>query len=45
MNAAGLLNANPSPSDEEIEMAMHGNICRCGTYTRIKKAIKTAANS
>ncbi len=45
MNAAALLNNNPSPSDEEIEGAMNGNICRCGTYTRIKKAIKTAANS
>jgi len=43
MNAAALLKNNPSPSDEEIEGAMHGNICRCGTYTRIKKAIKTAA--
>lgn len=45
MNAAGLLKANPHPTDEEIESAMHGNICRCGTYTRIKAAIKTAANS
>jgi len=45
MNAAGLLKANPHPTDEEIENAMHGNICRCGTYTRIKAAIKTAANS
>ncbi len=45
MTAAALLNENPNPSDEEIEMAMHGNICRCGTYTRIKTAIKTAANS
>ena len=45
MNAAGLLNSNPNPSDQEIEMAMNGNICRCGTYTRIKKAIKTAAQS
>ncbi len=43
MNAAALLKANPDPSDEEIEAAMHGNICRCGTYTRIKAAIKTAA--
>ena len=45
MNAAGLLNANPHPGDEEIETAMNGNLCRCGTYLRIKAAIKTAANS
>ncbi|WP_372775203.1 (2Fe-2S)-binding protein [Mangrovibacterium sp.] len=45
MNAAGLLLSNPHPSDAEIEAAMNGNICRCGTYTRIKAAIKTAANS
>lgn len=45
MNAAGLLKANPHPTDEEIENAMNGNICRCGTYTRIKAAIKTAANA
>lgn len=45
MNAAALLKNNPKPSDEEIEAAMNGNICRCGTYTRIKAAIKTAANS
>jgi len=44
MNAAALLKANPHPGDEEIEAAMDGNICRCGTYTRIKAAIKTAAN-
>lgn len=43
MNAAGLLNRNPNPSDAEIDQAMNGNICRCGTYTRIKKAIKKAA--
>ena len=43
MNAAALLDSNPNPSDEEISRAMNGNICRCGTYTRIKKAIKTAA--
>ncbi len=43
MNAAALLKANPHPSDEEIEGAMEGNLCRCGTYTRIKKAIKLAA--
>uniref|UniRef100_UPI00384D6C6D (2Fe-2S)-binding protein n=1 Tax=Aquipluma nitroreducens TaxID=2010828 RepID=UPI00384D6C6D len=45
MNAAALLKVNPHPTDEEIESAMNGNICRCGTYTRIKAAIKTAANS
>lgn len=45
MNAAALLKANPHPTDVEIESAMNGNICRCGTYTRIKAAIKTAANS
>lgn len=45
MSAAALLNENPNPSDEQIVSAMNGNICRCGTYTRIKAAIKTAANS
>jgi isoquinoline 1-oxidoreductase alpha subunit len=45
MTAAALLNKNPHPTDLEIEEAMNGNICRCGTYTRIKKAIKTAAQS
>ncbi len=45
MNAAALLKANPNPSDEQIEAAMNGNICRCATYTRIKRAIKSAANS
>ena len=46
MNAVALLNQNPNPSDEEIEAAMTGNICRCGTYIRIKQAIKkVAANS
>jgi len=42
MNAAALLKANSNPSDEEIDAAMNGNICRCGTYVRIKAAIKTA---
>lgn len=42
MNAAALLKANPHPTDAEIEAAMNGNICRCGTYVRIKAAIKTA---
>ncbi len=45
MTAAAFLKNNPNPSDEEIESAMQGNLCRCGTYTRIKKAIKLAANS
>ena len=45
MSAAALLNRNPNPSDEEIESAMNGNICRCGTYVRIKRAIKTAAEN
>lgn len=43
MNAASLLSANAKPSDDEIDSAMQGNICRCGTYQRIKKAIKSAA--
>lgn len=45
MSASALLKRNPSPSDEEIESAMNGNICRCGTYTRIRKAVKTAAST
>jgi isoquinoline 1-oxidoreductase alpha subunit len=45
MNAVSLLKSNPNPTDEEIETAMQGNICRCGTYLRIRKAIKTAAQS
>ena len=45
MTASALLKKNPNPTDTEIENAMHGNICRCGTYTRIKKAVKLAANS
>lgn len=43
MSASALLKDNPNPSDADIDDAMHGNICRCGTYTRIKAAIKTAA--
>ena len=43
MSAAALLENNPTPSDEEIDSAMDGNICRCGTYVRIKEVIKTAA--
>ena len=45
MAAAALLKSKPTPTDEEIEDAMNGNICRCATYLRIKAAIKTAANS
>lgn len=44
MTASALLKRNPSPSETEIEAAMDGNICRCGTYTRIKKAVKIAAD-
>ncbi|KAK3604763.1 hypothetical protein CHS0354_000421 [Potamilus streckersoni] len=43
MNAAALLKSNPKPTDDEIESAMSGNICRCGTYIRIKAAVKTAS--
>jgi isoquinoline 1-oxidoreductase alpha subunit len=45
MSAAALLAANPSPNDDDINNAMSGNICRCGTYLRIRDAIKTAAQS
>ena len=44
MQAASLLAETPNPSDEEIEAAMVGNICRCGTYQRIKKAIRDVAS-
>ncbi len=43
MTAAALLENNPNPSDEDIDAAMSGNICRCGTYVRIKQAIKIAS--
>jgi isoquinoline 1-oxidoreductase subunit alpha len=43
MSAAALLKTNPNPSDEDIDAVMSGNICRCGTYLRIKEAIKTAS--
>jgi isoquinoline 1-oxidoreductase alpha subunit len=43
MSAAALLAANPTPSDADIDAAMSGNICRCGTYRRIRAAIKQAA--
>ena len=44
MQAADLLTRTPSPADADIDRAMAGNICRCGTYQRIRAAIKTAAN-
>ena len=44
MQAAALLAENPNPSDEDINDAMQGNLCRCGTYPRIRAAIKRAAN-
>lgn len=44
MSAAALLAQNTSPSDEEIDAAMQGNICRCGTYPRLRQAIKDAGN-
>lgn len=43
MSAIGLLAAKPNPSDEDIDNAMAGNICRCATYVRIRQAIKNAA--
>lgn len=43
MSASALLKQNPNPSDEQINTAMNGNICRCGTYVRIHQAIKIAA--
>ena len=43
MNAAALLARNPEPTDEDIDDAMAGNICRCGTYLRIRKAIHVAS--
>jgi isoquinoline 1-oxidoreductase alpha subunit len=45
MNASALLAVNPKPSDQDIDNAMAGNICRCGTYKRIRKAIHTAAEN
>jgi aerobic-type carbon monoxide dehydrogenase small subunit (CoxS/CutS family) len=45
MSAVSLLKKNSKPTDDEIETAMQGNICRCATYLRIKAAIKTASNS
>ena len=45
MQAAALLSENNNPNDEDIDDAMSGNLCRCGTYPRIRKAVKTAAKS
>jgi isoquinoline 1-oxidoreductase alpha subunit len=45
MSAVALIEKNPAPSDSDIETAMSGNICRCGTYERIRKAIKKASNT
>jgi isoquinoline 1-oxidoreductase subunit alpha len=45
MSAVALLNATPHPDDSDIDAAMAGNICRCGTYLRIREAIKHAAQS
>lgn len=45
MTAVGLLNSNPNPDEMEIKTALQGNLCRCGTHTRIIRAIKTAAKS
>jgi isoquinoline 1-oxidoreductase subunit alpha len=45
MSAAALLASNPSPTDADIDAAMSGNICRCGTYPRIRAAIKQASQS
>ena len=45
MTAVALLEKNPKPTDDEIASAMHGNICRCGTYLRIRAAVKTASNA
>ena len=44
MSAAALLERNPTPTDDDIDAAMAGNLCRCGTYVQIRKAIKRAAN-
>ena len=45
MNASAFLQQNPNPTKKEIAVAMNGNICRCGTYTRINKAVETAAKN
>jgi isoquinoline 1-oxidoreductase alpha subunit len=43
MSAAALLSQKPNPTDEEIDLALAGNICRCGTYQRIREAVRRAA--
>jgi isoquinoline 1-oxidoreductase alpha subunit len=45
MTATALLRQKPNPTDADIDTAMQGNICRCGTYVRIRAAIKSAAKS
>jgi isoquinoline 1-oxidoreductase alpha subunit len=45
MAAAALLDANPNPSADEIDTAMSGNICRCGCYPRIKRAIQSVSEN
>ena len=45
VNASAFLNENNNPTDEDIDDAMSGNLCRCGTYPRIREAIKTAAKN
>jgi isoquinoline 1-oxidoreductase alpha subunit len=45
MSACALLKRVPRPSNEDIDAAMSGNLCRCGTYTRIREAIRLAADS
>jgi isoquinoline 1-oxidoreductase alpha subunit len=45
MNAAAFIKENPHPTDADIDAAMDGNICRCGTYGRIRAAIKDAAEN
>lgn len=45
MSAAALLKVNPNPSEDDIISGMHGNICRCGTYNRIKEAIQSVAKN
>ena len=45
MNAVALLEANPAPTDSQIDEAMQGNLCRCGTYSRIRAAIRRASDA
>jgi aerobic-type carbon monoxide dehydrogenase small subunit (CoxS/CutS family) len=45
MSAVALLTKNPNPSDKDIDDAMSGNLCRCGTYPRVRKAIRSAINT